>query len=53
MAEFLGVAEAAGRIEFGALGQQLIHGDAALVGVDLRHRAAQAVGIERARQQAR
>src|SRR6202163_518097 len=50
LAEFLGVAEAAGRIEFGALGQQLVHGDAALVRVDLRDRAAQAVGVEGAGQ---
>ena len=51
-AEFLGIAEASGGIELGALRQQLIHRDAALFGVQLRNRAAQPIGIERPRQQA-
>src|SRR6202171_3488712 len=50
--EFLGIAEASGRIELGAFGQQLVDRDAALLRVDLCDRAAQAVSIERSRQQA-
>src|SRR6266852_8174925 len=52
LSEFLGIAEASGRIELGAFGQQLVDRDAALLRVNLCDRAAQAVGIERSRQQA-
>src|ERR1700719_1413226 len=51
-AKFFGLAEASGGIEFRPLRQHLIHTDAALLGFRLCNRAAQAVGIEWARQQA-
>src|SRR5213079_565489 len=46
-AKFLRVAEASGGVEFGAFRQQLIDTDAALVCIQLRHRASQPIGIER------
>jgi len=51
-AEFLGVAEAPGGIELGPFRQQLVDGNAALLRVHLRDRAAQAVGVEGARHRA-
>src|SRR5580692_6741747 len=44
LSEFLGVAEAPGGIELGALGANLLHADTALLRLRLRH-AAQPVGI--------
>src|SRR6185312_804612 len=50
-AEFLGITEAAGRIEFGAISQNLLGRDAALLGLALRRRE-QTIGLERSGQQA-
>src|SRR6202158_5535626 len=48
--EFLGVAEASGGIEFCALGQHLVDGNATPFRFRLRDRTAPAVGVEGARQ---
>ncbi|MGY4282393.1 hypothetical protein ACVWXO_001613 [Bradyrhizobium sp. LM2.7] len=51
IAELVGLAEAAGGVELGALSQDLLRRDTALVGFGLRG-SGQAVGLERAGQQA-
>src|SRR5579863_10204197 len=51
-AEFFGLAKTPGGIEFGALCQHFVHGDAAFLSFRLGDRAAQPVGVERTRQQA-